>query len=127
MTMSTPTEEEGMRSTRLLVERVTRLLSSTGVAAATLALTVTACMGAVLVGAGRLLAALDPHPAWIATALQETIGILTAVAGAGFAAFAGSRHSATARKRSRERLRKQNRAFFSQVDAIVDRVLDARR
>jgi hypothetical protein len=116
-----------MRSTRLLVTRVTRLLSSTGVAAVALALTVTACMGAVLVGATRLLAALDPHPAWIATAFQESIGILTAAGGAGFAAFAGSRHSAAARRRSRERLRDQNRAFFSQVDAIVDRVLDARR
>jgi hypothetical protein len=116
-----------MRSTRLLVERVTRLLSSTGVAAVALAVVVTACMCAVLAGATRLLATLDPHPAWIAAALQETIGILTAVAGAGFAAVAGSRHSAAARRRSRERLRNQNRAFFSQVDAIVDRVLDARR
>ncbi|HEX8903697.1 MAG TPA: hypothetical protein VF771_02505, partial [Longimicrobiaceae bacterium] len=105
----------------------TRLLSSPGFAAVALALIVTACMCAVLVVTTQLLAVLDPHPAWIATAVQEAVTVLIALAGAGFAAFAGTRFSAVARKKSRERLRTRNRELFSQIDAIVDQVLDARR
>lgn len=116
-----------MQSTRLLATRVTRLLSSPAFVVAALGVIVTACMGAVMAGTMRLLAILDPHPAWIAAAIQQTVGILTAMGGVAVAAFAGTRLSAAARRKSRETRRIQHRAGFSPVDAMVDRLLDPRR
>ena len=115
-----------MRSTRLLATRATRLLSSTGFTVVALALFVMACVITVQVGASRLLAALDP-PAWIAAVAQNAITIIILLAVSAFAAIEGPKLAAAARKRRKQALRLQNRAFFSQVDAIVDRVLAARR
>ena len=116
-----------MRSTRLFVTRANRLLSSTGFTVVALALFVNACVIIVQVGASRLLAALDPHPAWIAMAAQDAVTIMILLGVSVFAALEGPKLAETARKKRKQALRLQNRALFSEIDAIVDRVLNTRR
>jgi hypothetical protein len=116
-----------MRSTRLLTTRITRLLSSTGFTIVALSVLVTGCMCAIMVGTMRLLAILDPQPVWIAAVIQQSVGILTAMGGAGVAALTGTRLSAAARRKSREKRHIQHRAWFSPTDATVDQMLDPRR
>ncbi|HEX6751678.1 MAG TPA: hypothetical protein VF092_30575 [Longimicrobium sp.] len=116
-----------MRSTRLFVTHANRLLSSTGFTVVALALFVNACAITVQVGASRLLAALNPRPAWIATAAQNVVTIMILLGVSVFAALEGPKLAETARKKRKQAIRLQNPAFFSEVDTIVDRVLDARR
>jgi len=77
--------------------------------------------------ATTLVAAVGRQPEWIDRVIQNAIGLSTIVVGAVITAVEASRMASAALKKSKEKLRAQNGAFFSQVNSIVDRMLEVRR
>lgn len=82
---------------------------------------------ASVIGAQVLAARLWPHASSESVSLRNVLTLAISVAAVVLAALEASNLARAAQRRKRENLRIQNAAFFRQVNARVDQMLEAMR